>query len=290
MKILFLDIYMHQKNANALYKYSNNYYVIKSIEQIDNIVLNDFDCVYSPSTPLNVKKYPNTKFIFGPHFSVFPELHQMNTIRNDNVIYIQPSEWAAKVWEINPFCNNIKIGVLPFGVDTIKFSEKTNITNITHRNKVFIYFKDRNPQELKLLTNFLNNKNIPYVIFSYKSGYNEQEYINYLQNSKFGIWLGRHESQGFALGEALSCNVPLLVWNVKSMNQEYGSIYADISATTIPYWDERCGEYFYDFDELENKFNTFLSKIETYKPREYILENLTIEICQNKLTNLINSF
>jgi glycosyltransferase involved in cell wall biosynthesis len=210
----------------------------------------------------------------------------MNTIRNDNVIYIQPSEWAAKVWEINPFCNNIKIGVLPFGVDTIKFSEKTNIT---HRNKVFIYFKDRNPQELKLLTNFLNNKNIPYVIFSYKSRYNEQEYINYLQNSKLGIWLGRHESQGFALEEALSCNVPLLVWNVKSMNQEYGSTYADIPATTIPYWDERCGEYFYDFDELENKFNTFLSKIETYKPREYILENLSIKKCEEKLNEIIKN-
>lgn len=287
MKILFLDINMHQKNANALYKYSNNYYVIKSIEQIDNIDLNNFDCVYSPSTPLNVKKYPNTKFIFGPHFSVFPELHQMNEIRNNNVIYIQPSEWAAKVWEINPFCNNIKIGVLPFGVDTNKFSQTKQITD---RNKVFIYFKNRNPEELILIENFLNNKNIPYVIFSYKNRYNEQDYINYLQNSKFGIWLGSHESQGFALQEALSCNVPLLVWNVKSMNQEYGSTYDDIPATTIFYWDERCGEYFYNFDELENTLNTFISKIETYKPREYILENLSIKKCEEKLNDLINNF
>ena len=287
MKILFVDIYMHQKNANALYKYNNNYYVIKSIEQFDKIDLAQFDCVYSPSTPLNVKKYPNTKFIFGPHFRVFPELHQMTEIRNNNVIYIQPSEWAAKVWEINPFCNNIKIGVLPFGVDTNKFSQTKQITD---RNKVFIYFKDRNPQELKLLTNFLNNKNIPYVIFSYKSRYNEQDYINYLQNSKFGIWLGRHESQGFALQEALSCNVPLLVWNVKSMNQEYGAKYGDVPATTIPYWDERCGEYFYNFDELENTLNTFISKIETYKPREYILENLSIKKCEEKLNDLINNF
>jgi glycosyltransferase involved in cell wall biosynthesis len=277
---------MHNKNANALYKYNNNYYVIKSVEQINNIDLTQFDCVYSPSTPLNVKKYPNTKFIFGPHFSVFPELHQMNQIRSSNVIYIQPSEWAAKVWEINPFCNNIKIGVLPFGVDTDKFSEKPHITN---RNKVFIYFKDRNPQELKLLEDFLNKKNIQYVIFSYKNRYNEKDYINYLQNSKFGIWLGRHESQGFALEEALSCNVPLLVWNVKSMNQEYGAKYPDIPATTIPYWDESCGEYFYKFDELENTFNTFLSKLETYKPREYILENLTMKLCEKKLIEIIKN-
>jgi glycosyltransferase involved in cell wall biosynthesis len=277
---------MHNKNANALYKYNNNYYVIKSVEQINNIDLTQFDCVYSPSTPLNVKKYPNTKFIFGPHFSVFPQLHQMNQIRSSNVIYIQPSEWAAKAWQRTPFCNNIKIKVLPFGVDTNKFSEKNQITN---KNKVFIYFKHRSPKDLNLVTNFLNNKNIPYVIFSYKDKYNEQDYINYLQNSKFGLWLGGHESQGFALQEALSCNVPLLVWNIKSMNQEYGSTYPDIPATTIPYWDERCGEYFYKFDELENAFNTFLLKLETYKPREYILENLTMKLCENKLNELIKN-
>ena len=80
------------------------------------------------------------------------------------------------------------------------------------------------------------------------------------------MWLDAHESQGFALQEALSCNVPLFVWNITSMRQEYGSSYNDIPATTIPYWDERCGEYFYNINELEDKFNLFLSKLETYKP------------------------
>lgn len=287
MKILFLENSIHKKNLNALYKYNNNYYVIKSVEQINNIDLRQFDCVYSPCIPFNVKNYPNTKFIFGPHFSVFPQLHQMNEIRNKNVIYIQPSEWAAKAWQTNPFCNNIKIKVLPFGVDTNKFCETNHMTN---RNKVFIYFKYRSPEDLNLVTSFLKYKNIPYVIFSYRDRYNEQDYINYLQNSKFGIWLGGHESQGFALQEALSSNVPLLVWSVKSMKQEYGSKYDDIPATTIPYWDERCGEYFYNFNELENTFNTFVSKIETYKPREYILENLSIKKCEEKLNDLINNF
>jgi len=111
-----------------------------------------------------------------------------------------------------------------------------------------------------------------------------------LQNSKFGIWLGRHESQGFALEEALSCNVPLLVWNVTSMNQEYGLNYPDIKATTIPYWDERCGEYFYDFEELDNTFNLFISKLDTYKPREYVLENLSVEVCQEKFIDLLQKF
>ena len=66
-----------------------------------------------------------------------------------------------------------------------------------------------------------------------------------IANSKYGIILDAHESQGFAIEEALSCNVPLLVWNVSSMSQEEGGNYQHIPATSIPYWDKRCGENFY---------------------------------------------
>ena len=100
----------------------------------------------------------------------------------------------------------------------------------------------------------------------------------------------RHESQGFALEEALSCNVPLLVWNVKSMNQEYASNYNDISATTIPYWDDRCGEYFYQKDEFEITFLKFIQKLDNYKPREYIVENLSIAKCANNFLNLLDNY
>jgi hypothetical protein len=95
--------------------------------------------------------------------------------------------------------------------------------------------------------------------------------------------LGRHESQGFALEEALSCNVPLFVWDVTSMNQEYGQNYNNIPATCIPYWDERCGEVFYNFNEINDKFMFFMSNLHTYEPRQYILENLTIDICSKKM-------
>ena len=138
------------------------------------------------------------------------------------------------------------------------------------------------------LENFLRFKNISYRIFSYVDRYDENDYLDYLQNSKYGIWLDAHESQGFALEEALSCNVPLLVWNVNSMNQEYGSNYNNIPATTIPYWDETCGEFFYDSNELNNTFENFISKLDTYKPRDFILNNLSVDICENNLIDLIN--
>ena len=130
-------------------------------------------------------------------------------------------------------------------------------------------------------------KNIQYTIFDYRRRYSEIDYLNDLQQSKYGIWIGRHESQGFALLESLSCDVPLLVWDVTSMNQEEGYNYDNIPATCIPYWDERCGEIFYKREEFESKFEEFISKFYTYKPREYILDNLSIKKCAENLKRLI---
>jgi glycosyltransferase involved in cell wall biosynthesis len=287
MKILYIKSGMHHKNHNAVINYKNIYfYISDNIEILNSIDLSQFDCVYIPCYPIDISKFPNTKFLFGPHFSVFPENNHMHLIRGKNVIYTQPSKWAAKVWQTNPICSNIRIEPLPFGVDTEKFKEEIPIKE---RNNIFIYFKTRNPTLLNTIKNFLQSKNLSFEIFNYDTKYDEQSFITFLKKSKFGVWIGRHESQGFALEEALSCNVPLLVWNVKSMNEEYGYNYPDIPATCIPYWDERCGEYFYNINELESTFNKLLTNIYTYKPRQYILENLSFNKCEEKLINLVNN-
>jgi len=284
MKVLFINVNMHQKNLNALSRYNLDITSINN-NNLDNINLDVFDVVYSPSLPVNIKKYPNTKFIFGPHFSVFPQEQQMQMITGKKSIYIQPSDWAKNAWYLFDFCRqNIRIKTLPFGVDTNTFNE---IKPICERNNVFIYFKRRQQKELDFIQNFLKKNGYNFVVFDYVNRYSESDYVNYLHNSKFGIWLDAHESQGFALQEALSCNVPLLVWSVTSMNQEEGGNYGDITASTIPYWDNRCGESFTDALQLQPKFNKLVKNIDTYKPREFILDNLSIEKCSQKFIELV---
>lgn len=273
----------HHKNKTGLInilEYLKISYKFGNLSDIEN-----YNIIYSPSNPINSSLYPNKKFIFGPHFSVFPDnkLLQINNIHK-NSIYIQPSEWVVELWINMKASNFLPIKSFPFPVDTNKFSLKKDI-NV--RTEVFIYHKRRNPEELKCVESFLQSKNINYRIFDYVKRYDENDYLSFLQKSKFGIILDAHESQGFALEEALSCNVPLLVWNTKTMNQEYISTYSNIPCTTIPYWDERCGEYFYYDTELEKTFNLFISKLETYKPREYVLENLSVEKCAERFALFI---
>ena len=71
------------------------------------------------------------------------------------------------------------------------------------------------------------------------------------------------------------------------MSQEYNSKYNNIPATTIPYWDNRCGEYFYDLNDLENIFSKFINNLENYKPREFILDKLSVKPCSEIFKKLI---
>ena len=282
---LLIFSWLHPKNLLAIKKYKN--LDTTFVTTIDDCNILDFDFVYLPTCSIDVLLYPNTKFIFGPHFSVFPDEINIQKIIGSNSLYIQPSQWAMDCWKQFPICKNLKMKFLPFGVDTEKFKPDKDIHEREH---VFIYFKRRNVDELNYITKFLTLLNISYRIFNYVETYSEIEYLEYLKKSKYGIWLDAHESQGFALEEALSCNVPILVWNVTSMNQEFGNNYPNIPATSIPYWDHCCGEVFYNYNEFESIFHFFLSKLYTYYPREYVINNLSIETCEKKFIDLLSSF
>ena len=73
------------------------------------------------------------------------------------------------------------------------------------------------------------------------------------------------------------------------MNQEYGNQNPDIPCTSIPYWDNRCGEVFHQAAELPLAFQHFQAKLEAreYSPRQYIMDNLSTEKCAERFMELI---
>jgi hypothetical protein len=283
--VLFVKtIEYNKKILDILTKYKNIHFTY--VCHFEYINVSEFDAVFCHNSHADIKKYPNTTFIFGPDLCVFP--HQMNISQfiGPNTIYVQPSQWVIDYWKLYPPCNNLKMKQLPFGIDTDLFCPDASIQK---NDTVFIYFKNRETEELEHIINFLNKYGIPFHIFDYLQGYQETDYVDFLKSSKYGIWLGEHESQGFELEEALSCNVPLLVWDVTSMNQKCGYNYPDIKATSIPYWDSSCGEVFYKSEELENTFVTFLSKLDSYSPRDYIVNNLSIDVCEKLFIDAISN-
>jgi hypothetical protein len=291
-KLLIIDSFLHEKNKQGLMRmlhYINTEQIEYKVGTVNDIP--NYDIIYSPSKPINASLYPSKKFIFGPHFSTFPDHHQLQSIKNTthhNSIYIQPSEWVVHLWKNMGAEQFLPIKSFPFPVDTDKFKPIPNKER--EKKQVLIYYKHRDPNELNVLKDFLKNHNIHnYKVFDYKQRYNENDYLSYLQNCIYSIILDAHESQGFAIEEALSCNVPLLVWNARTMNQEENSNYQPIPCTSIPYWDSRCGEYFHKKEELERTFETFQDKLQSrqYTPRQYILENLTPERCAQRFIDML---
>lgn len=281
--MLIIGDEMHEKNKEGLKKMLDKLNIEHKFGDISEI--EDYNLIYHPSQAIDTSKYPNKRFIFGPHFSTFPT-EKLNGIINmhKNSVYIQPSIWSKEVWEPILKQIHLPVKVFSFPVNMEKFKPDKKIEE---RDRIFIYFKRRDPDELMKLIQFCKYKNILPILIDYVRKYKEEDYLDCLKNAKFGIILDAHESQGFAIEEALSCDVPLLVWNAKTMNQEYGSAYGTISCTSVPYWDERCGEIFYDVNELEITFNKFVSKLQVYEPRKYIEENLSVEKCAKKLETLI---
>lgn len=153
-----------------------------------------------------------------------------------------------------------------------------------------MYFKTRSRSELEHVLNYLKRlDDVEYVVFSYDQKYRETDYLDYLRlKCDLCIVIGRHESQGFAIQEAMSCDVALLVWSVTSMSQEVGATYPEIQATTVSYWSDKCGEIFYRVDEFEPTFKKIMKNIDNdlYRPREYVVRHLSVDALSEKFMEL----
>lgn len=310
-KILIIG-HLHHKNKQGLIKILDHLNIHHQfVSGLTSDLTSQYNIIYSPSQPINISLYPNNLFIFGPHFSVFPDNNQLASIQDiinssnssdssnilyNRCVYIQPSEQTVNLWKKYNANKYLSLKSFPFPVDTEIFAPSRNILD-TNKTNIFIYYKRRHPIELNYIKTQIedNNYKNQYRVFDYVQRYDENDYLNYIRTCKFGIILDAHESQGFAIQEALSCNIPLLVWSTRTMGQEYCNNYTYPNNTdilsTVPYWDYRCGEIFYNLDDYINTYNIFIDNIEKniYKPREYILETLSLQPCAERFINLLHS-
>jgi len=239
------------------------------------------------------KKYTNV--IAGPHVDFFNLITQVNELKTDRKInFNMLSDWnRSNIMKEtnNPMVNFISI---PYPVDINRYKPLPT----GQQDQFFVYFKGRHPGCLQEIRDMIdrNQEKLPknYRIFCYGS-YRDDDYLNYIQNCRFGIWVGSHESQGFALEEALSCNVPLFIYNVKSLKDEFAHgrfIYqdknSDLIATTAPYFSDQCGMIVNSTDDLDNQLRCFMNNLSKniYSPREYVVTNLSTTQFKERLKKL----
>lgn len=105
------------------------------------------------------------------------------------------------------------------------------------------------------------------------------------------LFLCEHESQGFAYQECLASGVPVLAWNqgwwLDPNRFRWGT--PIVPATAVPFWDQRCGKQFHSIAKFEPALGRFIARLEAgeYRPREYVLEHLTLEKCARDYVTIL---
>jgi glycosyltransferase involved in cell wall biosynthesis len=215
--------------------------------------------------------------ILGPNICTLPIDNSvvMNYDRYESLLV--PSEWVKKLYM--RWIPESKIKIWTVGIDTNIFSDKSSFEK---KYDFLIYFKRRSIDELNFIIDQLNIMNKNYIIMEYGK-YKEFEFIDVIEKSKYGIVIDNCESQGIAIQEMMSCNLPLLVWDVKYwIDRGYEN---KCNATSIPYWDSSCGEFFYDKREFNEKVNLLEKK--SYKPRDFLMTNISLEITTKEIIEYV---
>ena len=275
----------HSATMNGPHKVVDN--LIKSLEQEKiNYAINEekyehnFLVQYDATAHEKHSKIEQDTTIIGPQVWMFDGYGQF-LIQNQNYYkkIIAPSEWVKNKFITKFNLPEDKLAVWPVGIE-----EFDNIREVNY--DCLIYFKRRDQSELDAVKKFLVSNGLSYRMVEYGT-YGEDGFKQLVNSAKFCFLINGTESQGIAVQEIMSMGVPIIAWDIKEWLDQ-GEAYR-VPATSIPYWDERCGEVFFSKDELEETFSKFYATINEYDPKSFIRDNLSFSKTVEQLMEIFNA-
>ncbi len=195
-------------------------------------------------------------------------------------ICVVPSEWVKVAYqeEVSALLGRIKVWAA--GVNEIFW-----IPSKKQRSKIIIYWKTESEEFIRQIETVL--RKYPFEVVRVRYGkYGVDEFRNYLNESVFAIFVSVSESQGLALAEAWSMNVPTLVWNPEKL-VAHGRIYSQVSSA--PYLTSSTGYFWKTIDELWELLSRLINNSFRFRPRNDVLEHFTDKRVAQNMLNLISS-
>jgi len=204
-------------------------------------------------------------------------------------LYLQHSTWTAAVYR-RYFGD--RCAVWPVGIDTRAWSPSDGARDID----LLIYDKIHwNRSEMirglvEPIRGALELRGLRTEVIRY-GYYRENDYKRLLSRSRAMLFLCEHESQGLAYLECLSAGVPVLAWDQGWCLDPQRFFWRDteIPATSVPYFDDRCGSRFRGLSDFERTLDDFLLRLRSggYDPRSFVLQSLTLETCARRFLDLV---
>lgn len=228
------------------------------------------------------KKDKKIDFIVaGPNLVITPNDHN-NILTHELIdLIITPSKWVSDFYcNLQPSLKN-KISEWPSGINH-KYWYDLNLK----RDHITFYVKDGHGPLFNIdeYIKYISNYGYKINIINYNK-YNNKEYRKALNKSSFLIYFSNVESQGLAIAEAWSCNTPTLIWNSNYININGHKV----NVSSCPYLSSSCGNFFDNLENFKVQFNKSVKNYNSYKPRKWVIENMTYKISVNNLINSIKT-
>ena len=115
--------------------------------------------------------------------------------------------------------------------------------------------------------------------------FTREAFRDLLDEAAIGIFLSAFETQGIALAEAWSMDVPTLAWDPRGEATWAGRTF--IAATSAPYLTPATGRLWRSLDELGPTLRSTLAERDAFTPRQWVLEHMTDAICSAQLYAII---
>lgn len=193
--------------------------------------------------------------------------------------FLVPGEWMKNMFE--PFYHD-KVLSWAVGIDTEVWSPQLKLVPETD---FLIYDKIRWEHDkykadiIDPICKSIDEKSLTYSFIRYGT-YSHEELKHKLGQAKAVIFLCEHETQGLAYQQILATGIPILAWDRGGYWQDlyyYPDKVKYQPVSSVPYWDDRCGMKFTNADDFKKELTVFLTRLDEFKPRDYIMENLTLE-------------
>ena len=115
--------------------------------------------------------------------------------------------------------------------------------------------------------------------------FSADDYRRLLDEAAVGVFLSTFETQGLAIAEAWSMNVPSLVWDPRGPAVWRGRTFE--SRSSAPYLTPATGRLWSSLDQFESVLRAALADRASFRPREWVLANMTDAICSAALLAII---
>jgi hypothetical protein len=224
--------------------------------------------------------------VAGPVNALFPASEEDGVLLMPEIDgLIIACEWARQFYEDEAPHLLPKLRVCPVGVDVDVWKP----SGVRTYNRILVYWKSGSQSFCEQVEDAARRAGFDPV--RVRSGHGEHElydsttYRRVLDEARFAIFLSSFETQGLALLEAWSMDVPTVVWDPRGEAEWRGRTFR--SASSCPYLTASTGRTWRTLDELASVLKDVIQSREAFHPRQWVVENMTDAICATALYDLI---